>query len=74
LKQQGTRVTAAAFAGAPLMPFTTHGVVPTRDGALVGFAANTAVADPTSVYLRYEGNVSGQDTAPALTAGVCMNW
>jgi hypothetical protein len=41
---------------------------------LVGFAANTAVADGASVYLRYEGNISGQDSAHALTAGVRMSW
>ena len=37
-------------------------------------SANTAVADGTSVYLRYEGNISGQDSAHALTAGVRMSW
>jgi len=26
------------------------------------------------VYLRYEGNISGQDSAHALTAGVRMSW
>ena len=56
------------------MPFTTYGVAPTRDGAVVGFSANTAVADGTSIYLRYEGNISGQDSAHALTAGVRMSW
>jgi uncharacterized protein with beta-barrel porin domain len=49
-------------------------VAPTRDGAVVGFAANTAVADGASVYLRYEGNVSGPDSAHALTAGVRVSW
>jgi autotransporter-associated beta strand protein len=68
------RPVTATLAGAPLMPFTTYGVAPTRDGAVVGFSANTAVADATSVYLRYEGNVSGQDSAHALTAGVRMSW
>ncbi len=33
-------------------------------------SANTAVADATSVYLRYEGNISAQDSAHAITAGV----
>ncbi len=28
----------------------------------------------TSVYLRYEGNISGQGSAHALTAGVRMSW
>ncbi|MEA2908505.1 MAG: hypothetical protein QOJ15_586 [Bradyrhizobium sp.] len=35
---------------------------------------STAVADGTSLYLRYESNVSGQDSAHALTAGVRMSW
>jgi hypothetical protein len=26
------------------------------------------------VYLRYDGNISGQDSAHALTAGVRMSW
>ena len=64
----------ATLAGAPLMPFTTYGVAPTRDGAVVGFSANTAVADATSICLCYDGNVSGQDSAHALTAGVRMSW
>ena len=68
------RPVTATLAGAPLMPFTTYGVAPTRDGALVGFSANTAVADGTSIYLRYDGNISGQDSAHALTAGVRMSW
>jgi outer membrane autotransporter protein len=69
-----SRPVTATLAGAPLMPFTTYGVAPTRDGAVIGFSANTAVADSTSVYLRYEGNISGQDSAHALTAGVRMSW
>ena len=27
-----------------------------------------------AVYLRYEGNISGQDSSHALTAGVRMTW
>ena len=38
------------------------------------FSANTAVAEGASVYLRYEGDISGQDSAHALTAGVRMSW
>jgi outer membrane autotransporter protein len=68
------RPVTATLAGAPLMPFTTYGVAPTRDGAVVGFSANAAVADGTSIYLRYDGNISGQDSAHALTAGVRMSW
>ncbi|GEP55860.1 autotransporter domain-containing protein [Reyranella soli] len=68
------RPVTATLAGAPLMPFTTYGISPTRDGAVVGFSANTAIADGTSAYLRYEGNIAGQDSAHALTAGVRMSW
>jgi hypothetical protein len=41
---------------------------------LAAAAAKTAIADGTSAYLRYEGNISGQDSAHALTAGVRMSW
>jgi hypothetical protein len=40
----------------------------------MGLAANTAIADATSIYLRYEGEVSGQDNAHAFTAGFRMTW
>ena len=49
-------------------------MAPQRDGVVVGFAANTAVADAVSVYLGYEGNISGQDSAHALTAGLRLTW
>jgi autotransporter-associated beta strand protein len=68
------RPVAASFLGAPSAPFTTYGISPQRDSAVVGFAANTAIADATSVYLRYEGNISGQDSSHALTAGLRMTW
>ena len=41
---------------------------------VVGVSANTAVAEATSVYLRYEGNISGLDSTHALTAGVRIIW
>jgi uncharacterized protein with beta-barrel porin domain len=68
------RPVTATLAGAPLMAFTTYGVAPQRDGAVLGVSANTAIADATSIYLRYEGTVSGADSAHALTAGVRMSW
>jgi autotransporter-associated beta strand protein len=68
------RPVTASFVGAPSAPFTTYGIGPQRDGAVVGLAANTAIAEATSVYLRYEGNISGQDGSHALTAGVRMSW
>lgn len=66
-------VTAALF-GAPDSPFTTYGIAPNRDGAVVGFGASTAFNDSASLYLRYEGNVSGQDSSHTLNAGVRIRW
>ncbi|CAN5878676.1 autotransporter domain-containing protein [soil metagenome] len=68
------RPVTASFAGAPTALFTTYGVAPQRDGAVLGVSANTAIAEATSLYMRYEGNISGQDSAHALTAGVRMTW
>ena len=68
------RPVSATFAGAPTAPFTTFGATPQRDGVVLGLAGNTAIAEATSVYLRYEGDISGQDSSHALTAGVRMTW
>ena len=68
------RPVTATLAGAPAMPFTTWGISPQRDGVVIGLSANTAIAEATSVYLRYEGDVSAQDSAHAITAGVRMTW
>lgn len=43
-------------------------------GIVLGLGANTAIADATSVHLCYEGNISGQDSSHALTAGLRMTW
>jgi len=56
------------------VPFTTYGIAAQRDGVVIGLSANTAVADAASLYLRYEGNISGQDSTHALTAGMRMTW
>jgi uncharacterized protein with beta-barrel porin domain len=68
------RPVSAALAGAPAAPFTTFGLSPVRDGVLLGFGASTAVADATSLFLRYEGTIAGQDGSHALTAGIRMTW
>ena len=69
-----TRPVTSSLAGAPSFLFTTYGATPTRDGAVVGVQATTSVAEASSVYLRYEGNIAGQDSTHALTAGVRMTW
>ena len=49
------RPVTAAFAGAPGANFTVFGAAPQRDAAVIGLAANTAIAESTSLYLRYDG-------------------
>ena len=68
------RPVSASFAGAPAVPFATYGAAPNRDGVVVGFNAGTAIAERTSLYLRYEGEIAGQDNTHALSAGVRMTW
>ncbi|MBV8190899.1 MAG: autotransporter outer membrane beta-barrel domain-containing protein, partial [Alphaproteobacteria bacterium] len=68
------RPVTASFAGAPTIPFTAFGASPQRDGVVVGFSAQTAIADAASLYLRYEGDISGPDSTHALTAGVRIAW
>jgi uncharacterized protein with beta-barrel porin domain len=41
---------------------------------VIGFSASTAIADSASLYLRYEGEIAGQDSSHALTAGLRMTW
>jgi outer membrane autotransporter protein len=68
------RPITTSFTPVPSLPFTTFGVSPQRDGVLLGLSANTDVADATSLYLKYEGTLSGQDSAHAMTVGVRVIW
>ena len=68
------RPVTASFVGAPAVPFTVFGAAPTRDGAVIGFSASTAIAEAMGVYVRYEGTIAGQDSSHALTAGLRMTW
>ena len=64
----------ASFAGAPAIGFTTQGAQAPRDGVVIGFAGNTNVAERTSVYLRYDGDLAGGNTNHALSGGVRYVW
>ena len=64
----------AAFAGAPTLAFTTPGAAAPRDGVVVGLAASTAVGEQTSLYARYDGEISGQNSGHLLSAGVRYVW
>ena len=68
------RPITAAFAGAPGNSFTVFGATPLRNSAVVGFSATTAIAQATSLYLRYDGEIASGTDNHALTAGLRMTW
>ena len=41
---------------------------------VLGFGANSRVAENTSVYLRYDGDLAGGNTNHALSAGLRYVW
>ncbi|MDP1966386.1 MAG: autotransporter domain-containing protein, partial [Reyranella sp.] len=69
-----SRPVTAAFAGAPGIGFTVYGAPPQRDGAVIGLAANTAIAQSTSIYLRYDGELGTGTDNHVLSAGLRMSW
>ncbi|TAJ39348.1 MAG: autotransporter outer membrane beta-barrel domain-containing protein, partial [Reyranella sp.] len=69
-----SRPVTASFAGAPGAAFTVFGAAPQRDAAAVGFAANTAIAERTSLYFRYDGEVGTGTDNHAFSAGLRMTW
>jgi len=69
-----TRPVTASFAGAPSLGFATFGAIAPRDGVVLGFGANTLVAQRTTAYLRYDGDLAGGNTNHTLSAGVRYVW
>jgi fibronectin-binding autotransporter adhesin len=69
-----SRPVTAAFAGAPGSSFTVQGAAQARDSAIVGLAANTAIAQGTSLYLRYDGEVGTGTDNHMLSAGIRLTW
>jgi outer membrane autotransporter protein len=69
-----SRPVTAAFAGAPALSFTTFGAQAPRDGVVLGLRANTQIAERTSLYLRYDGDLAGGNTNHVLNAGVRYVW
>ena len=65
---------SAAFVGAPGNGLTVCGATPARDSAVLGFQASTAIAEATSIYLRYDGEVGGGTDNHAIIAGLRMTW
>jgi outer membrane autotransporter protein len=68
------RPITASFAGAPANAFTVYGATPQRDSAVVGFSASTSIAQATSLYLRYDGEIGSGTDNHALNIGVRMSW
>ncbi len=69
-----SRPVTASFAGAPGTAFTVFGAAPQRNAAVIGLAASTAIAQSTSLYLRYDGDVGTGTDNHALSGGVRMRW
>ena len=69
-----SRPVNASFAGAPASPFTVAGAEAPRNGAVLGLAASTAIAEATSVYLRYDGELAGGNTSHVFSGGVRFAW
>ena len=68
------RAVAASFVGIPGAAFTVQGAKPGRDSALIGLAAQTALNDQSSLFLRYDGDINGADNAHAITGGIRITW
>jgi outer membrane autotransporter protein len=68
------RPMTAAFAGAPAVPFTVYGAQPQRNAAVIGLGVSAVVADTTSIYLRYDGEITGSDDNHVFSAGLRMTW
>jgi outer membrane autotransporter protein len=69
-----SRPVTASFAGAPAIGFTTFGAAAPRDGVVLGVGANTTVAERTSVYFRYDGDLAGANSNHILSAGLRYVW
>ena len=69
-----SRPVTAVFAGAPALGFTTQGAIAPRDGVVLGLGASSAIADRTSIYFRYDGDLAGGNTNHIFNAGVRYVW
>ena len=58
----------------PCNAFTVYGATPQRDSAVIGFSAQTAIADATQVYLRYNGELGSGSDNHAFNLGVRITW
>jgi outer membrane autotransporter protein len=68
------RPDTASFSGAPTASFTVYGATPQSDSAILGFTANTALSETSSIYLRYDGAIGSGTDNHALSVGVRFSW
>lgn len=69
-----SRPVLASSAGNPDASFTVFGAARQRDSAVLGSGANTAIADGTSLYLRYDGEVGTGTDNHSISTGLRMRW
>ena len=69
-----SRPVTSAFAGAPALSITIQGTQGQRDGVVLGLRTDTRVADSTSLYLRYDGDLSGDTASHTISGGVRIVW
>ena len=69
-----SRPVTASFAGAPALSFTTQGAAAPRDGVVLGLAADAPIAEATSLYARYDGDLQGDNTNHIFSAGIRYVW
>lgn len=68
------RPVTASFAGAPALSFTTTGAAAPREGAVLGLSVDAPLAEQTSLYARYDGELAGGNTSHVFSAGVRYVW
>jgi autotransporter-associated beta strand protein len=68
------RPVTASFAGAPALSFTTTGASAPREGAVLGLSVDAPLAEQTSLYARYDGELAGGNTSHIFSAGVRYVW
>ena len=68
------RPITAAFAGAPSNAFAVYGATPQRDAAVIGFTADTTLAEATRLFVRYDGEIAGGSSNHTFNLGVRFSW
>jgi uncharacterized protein with beta-barrel porin domain len=68
------RPITASFAGAPGSGFTVYGATPQRDSAVIGLSLRSTIAEATSLYLRYDGEIGTTADTHALNVGIRFSW